>query len=56
MLLKIAHGGSVPECHDAEVREFLTATSTESMWLCWLSCSAIPKVYEHVLDEKDLVI
>ena len=56
VLLKIAHGGSVPEWHDPKVREFLTAMSTESMLLRWLSRSAIPRVHEHVLDEKDLVI
>ena len=45
VLIKVAHGGSVPETGDHAVDELLSGISREGRLMRWLACSALPEVY-----------
>ena len=48
--LKVANGGSWPECVDAEALSFLSDLSKEARLLRWWSCNLVPDVHRFALD------
>ena len=50
ILIKVAHGGSVPETGNHAVDELLAGISREARLLRWLACSLLPDVHKAVLQ------
>ena len=52
VVIKVAHGGSVPKVDNPEVASFLTCISSEARYLRWLACSSLPEVHEGLVGDK----
>ena len=52
VLIRVAHGGAVPECSDDEVSKLLQGLAREARLLRWLACSCLPDVHSHLIGDK----